>query len=166
MTRIRTFLLVAACAAPALGLAQWQWIDSAGRRVFSDQPPPPNVPEKNIVQQPVARPATITLEAPPPPAPPRAPAASGAARTGASAPEAEARRRAEEAEKRKADEERLARQREDNCKRARSAKATLDSGARVVRMNDKGEREVMDDAARASEVQRLQEIIGSECAAP
>jgi hypothetical protein len=36
---------------------------------------------------------------------------------------------------------------------------------RVARMNDKGEREYMDDAARAAETKRLEGIIASDCKA-
>ena len=34
---------------------------------------------------------------------------------------------------------------------------------RIARTNEKGEREVLDDAARASEVKRAQSIIDSDC---
>ncbi len=63
-----------------------------------------------------------------------------------------------------AEEERIARQRADNCQRARSALATLDSGIRLVRTNEKGEREILDDAARESERRHLQQIVASDCA--
>ncbi|MBF9265764.1 DUF4124 domain-containing protein, partial [Paracidovorax cattleyae] len=54
-------LLVLACACSwALGAsAQWQWIDKDGRKVFSDRPPPTDVPARNILKQPGG--------APPPP---------------------------------------------------------------------------------------------------
>ena len=81
-------------------------------------------------------------------------------------PRLEARKReaeAAEAAKKKAEEARIARQRAENCERARSAKATLDSGVRIATTNAKGEREIMDDKARASETQRLNEIIRTDC---
>ena len=53
--------------------------------------------------------------------------------------------------------------RADNCKRAKASKAMFDSGVRVARTNEKGEREIMDDAQRAAEVQRIQKIIASDC---
>ena len=40
---------------------------------------------------------------------------------------------------------------------------TLDSGVRIARTNEKGEREFMDDAARAAEAKRTQDIIASDC---
>ena len=68
-----------------------------------------------------------------------------------------------EAEKKKAEEEKVAKVRADNCARAKRAKADMDSGVRIARTNDKGEREVMDDAARAVESKRLEGIVASDC---
>ena len=80
--------------------------------------------------------------------------------------ELEARKKAAadlEAAKRKADEERVAKGRAENCTRAKRDKSTVESGLRMARTNDKGEREVFDDAMRAAEVKRLQEIISTDC---
>jgi hypothetical protein len=80
--------------------------------------------------------------------------------------EVQARRRAaeeEKAAKMKAEEERNAARRAENCRNARNHLAALDSGQRIARMNDKGEREVLDDAARAQEAQRAREVIASDC---
>lgn len=78
---------------------------------------------------------------------------------------AEKIKRAEEAvvAKRKAEEERVLTAKIENCARAKQAKVTFDSGMRISQINAKGEREVLDDAARASEVKRIQSIINSDC---
>jgi hypothetical protein len=39
------------CLLPLAASAQWQWIDKNGKKVFSDQAPPPDVPEKNILRR-------------------------------------------------------------------------------------------------------------------
>jgi hypothetical protein len=171
MKLLRATLLVLACALPAVSFAQWQWIDKDGRKVFSDQSPPADVPAKNILRQPGQRPAL----APPPAAEPVAaasqpakPAASGALKLSGvdkQLQEKKARADAAEAEKKKAQEEELAALRADNCARAKRSKATFDSGVRVARTNDKGEREIMDDAARAAESKRLDGIIAKDCKA-
>ena len=70
---------------------------------------------------------------------------------------------AAEAAKKKAEEQKVAAARADNCKRARSAKADLDSGVRIARTNAKGEREVLDDAQRAAELKRVNQIIAQDC---
>lgn len=176
MSLTRTFLLVVACLAPLAASAQWQWIDKSGRRVFSDQPPPPDIPDRNIVKAPASNLPTLSISpvetgdrpAPAASAPARGASAPGAAASQARAEAAqEARRKAAEAaaeqQKRKAEEERIGRLRADNCGRARSAKATIDSGQRLVRTNEKGEREILDDSARLAESRRLDEIIASDC---
>jgi hypothetical protein len=68
-----------------------------------------------------------------------------------------------EAAKRKADEERITKTKIENCARAKQAKVAIDSGQRMARTSTNGEREVLDDAARASEAARIQTIIASEC---
>ena len=40
---------------------------------------------------------------------------------------------------------------------------SLDSGVRIARTNEKGEREVLSDTARAAETQRTREVIASDC---
>ena len=158
--------LTAAIAAQA----QYQWVDKDGRRVFSDRPPPADIPAKNILTQPRGARA-------PQAAPVAGPAASASepASAAAAAPrppaggvdkvleEKKKQNEAAEAARKKADEERAAASRADNCKRAMSAKATLESGMRMARVNDKGEREVLDDAQRAAELKRVNAIIASDC---
>jgi membrane protein involved in colicin uptake len=68
-----------------------------------------------------------------------------------------------EAAKKKAEEARVAAARAENCTRSKQAKASFDSGIRIARTTAQGEREVLDDAARASETKRLQDIIASDC---
>lgn len=165
MTTARALLLVLACAVPLAASAQWQWVDKNGRRVFSDQAPPPEVPAKNILRQPGVRGTPVVAEEPAAAASAAKPAASGLKISGKDK-ELEAKRKqaeAAEAEKKKAAEKEVAEQRAENCKRARSAKATIDSGVRLQRVNDKGEREFIDDKARAAELQRVQSVIARDC---
>ena len=53
--------------------------------------------------------------------------------------------------------------RQDNCRRAREQLATLDSGQRIARVKVDGEREYLDDGARAQESQRARQVIASDC---
>lgn len=152
--------------------AQWQWIDKDNKKVFSDKAPPPEVPEKNILRRPGA-PSSRPSFSPAPAAPevdaaaaaaPRV-AASGAKPTGVDKELEEKTRKAEEAEKAKkaAEAQKVAQAKAENCTRARQAKATFDSGIRVARVNAQGEREIMDDKARAAEQERLQSVISTDC---
>ena len=161
-----TFFGLAICL-PALCFAQWQWVDKDGHKVFSDQPPPTEVPAKNILRRPMGKGSVAVTEP--------APAASSAsqAKPAAAAPklsgkdkELEDKKKLAEAaaaDKKKSEEEDAAKVRAENCQRAKLSKATLDSGVRIAQTNAKGEREVMDDAARATENKRLEKIIGTEC---
>lgn len=148
--------------------AQWQWIDKDNKKVFSDQPPPPDVPEKNIIRKPGVPGKRLNFSTPP--APPEAVAAAvppptAAKPTGVDKELTEKAKKAEDTEKAKqaAEAQKMAQARAENCSRARQGKATMDSGIRVARINAQGEREIIDDSARAAETQRLQSVIESEC---
>lgn len=165
-----------AVAASLPAHAQYQWIDGSGRRVFSDQPPPPGTPQKNILKQPAARPAA------PAPAVDEAESsaadstAAPAAAPQASTPQAAApaaqdkalqeklkKAEAEEAAKKKAEADRLAAQKAENCKRAISAKALLDSGQRIMQSDGKGGRSFMSPEQRAAETKRIEEVMRNDC---
>lgn len=172
---IRLILVVTAGLLASNALAQWQWLDKDGRKVFSDRPPPASVPDKNILKRP-GQPAAAapTNETAPllPAAGTSAPVAAGPL-SAASAPKisgldkdlAEKKKKAEQAEadKRKAEEERVRKTRAENCSRAKQAKVGLDSGIRLARINAQGEREILDDAARAAESKRIQAVIDADC---
>ncbi len=159
--------------------AQWMWRGADGQVNASDRPPPPGVAQKDIIKRPAAesrsRPqgavaagvASTGASAASAPA-----AAASAAASAASAPatalerEAQTRKQAAEAEKAakaKADEDRQAAVRASNCRNARSQAASLESGVRVVRTNEKGEREVLDDRGRQEELKRARDAIASDC---
>ena len=163
---------IALSAASLPALAQWQWTDSAGKMVFSDRAPPPEVPDKAIRKRPSA--ASAADPAPAASGPSIVPATSAASaasppviRRTDSALAAKAKQ-AEQTElaQRGAQEARLRQARADNCARAKSALAHLASGQRVARSNDRGEREVLDDAARSLEQQRLQSVVDTDCKGP
>ncbi|MEZ5608429.1 MAG: DUF4124 domain-containing protein [Burkholderiaceae bacterium] len=164
MTLHRFFLLAGLLLASVSAVAQYQWVDKDGRRVFSDRAPPADVPAKNILSQPRggAVPAAVAATAP---APAASAAASKAPAAGTDKALEEKKKQAEAADaaKQKAEEARQVAARADNCKRAQGAKATLDSGMRMARINAKGEREVLDDAQRAAELKRVNEVIAASC---
>jgi hypothetical protein len=156
-------LVGAALALPAA--AQWKWRGANGQIQYSDLPPPPGVAEKDILQ----RPTGATLRAMGPAA--AAPAASAASVPPLNPknvdPELEAKRKKAEQEaaaKAKAEEQRVAAAKAENCKRAREQIRTLESGMRMARINDKGEREVLDDKMRAEEMKRARDVADAECA--
>jgi len=147
------------CVAALPAAAQWKWRDARGVVVISDTPPPRDIPERDVLQKP-----SLVLQRQ------AAPAASAAAVDATAKPkvdpELEARRKKAETEqqaKQKAEEARIAAQRADNCQRARAYAGTLNSGMRLTRVNEKGEREYLDDSQRAAEVQRARHAIETDC---
>jgi hypothetical protein len=147
--------------------AHWQWIDKDGQKVFSDLAPPADVPEKNILKRPVDRFKTTSaaeISSPTSPAMPQS-AASAIKLSGVDKELADKKLKAEEAEsaKRKASDEQVLKAKVENCARSKQARSSYESGMRIARTNEKGEREILDDAARASELKRIQAIINSDC---
>lgn len=141
--------------------AQWQWVDNAGRKVFSDQPPPPDIPVKNILKQP-RRAANASVAAP-----------SAATPASAAAPQLSNDDKELLAQKKKAESEAMARIKEEadslvkikatNCEKAKANQSLLDSGVRMAVTNAKGEREFLDDAARAAEQRRTRTAMDTNC---
>ncbi len=163
MKPIRSLICMALCLYALAASAQWQWMDKDGRKVFSDRPPPADIPEKSILKRPGGRGPAATAPAPVAAAPAAAPGSAAPAGVDKSLQDKKKQAEDAEAAKRKAEEERNARLMAENCQRAQQAKAGLDSGGRMSRINEKGEREFFDEAALAAEGQRLQSIINENC---
>lgn len=170
----KLFLLAVACTWCLGAAAQWQWVDKDGRKVFSDRPPPMEIPDKSILKQPNGSQRSATRAA----APTAAAAAPAATTAPALAPRASApvasgkdpeleRRKAEaeaqEAAKKKAEDEKQDKARAENCKRAQQAKSTYASGQLLSQTNAQGERVFVDDATRTAELKRLDAVIASDC---
>jgi hypothetical protein len=165
--------LVLGCVAalPLSASAQWQWLDKNGKKVFSDQAPPSDVPEKNILRRvgppPVARSAANpNVDAVPAEGATDGPSKAAAAKPSGVDKELEEKTRKAEAEekgKQAAEAAKVAKAKADNCAQARQGKATVDSGIRLAKVNANGEREIMDDSARAAEQKRIQSVIESDC---
>lgn len=166
-------LLLAGWTFALSAAAQWQWVGKDGRKVFSDRPPPSDIQDKDILKQPGGRRGAKATVAPAEPAEAVSPVATAAPAVKANVPkisgkdtELEAKKKKledEEAAKKKAEEEKVTKARADNCERTKKAMVTIQSGARISTTNTKGEREIMDDNARAAESKRLQGIMDSDC---
>ncbi|MBC7617672.1 MAG: DUF4124 domain-containing protein [Candidatus Saccharibacteria bacterium] len=157
----KLLVMVLGCALSWGAAAQWQWIDNSGSKVFSDRAPPPDIPAKNILKQPGGIPKAVPV-----PSPSISAAAASAPKiSGVDKALEEKKKQAEDAQaaQRKAELDKHAAARAENCKLAKQSKSNFDSGVRIARTNDKGEREVLDDVARASEVKRLEEVMAMDC---
>ncbi len=173
-------LLAVACTWALGAAAQWQWIDKDGRKVFSDRPPPQDIPEKNMLKQPsfggprVTTPAAASAPAAAAAAAPATAAASGtaaapaAAASAASGKDKELEKRKAEAEaaeaaKKKAEDEKIAKAKAENCARAKASKTMFESGTPLRQTNAQGERIFLDEAQRNAEVKRIDAVIASDC---
>lgn len=169
-----TLLLLASPAAHAQSI--WKWRDANGRMQMSDRAPPAEVPDKDILQRPGGLRSPQATVAPSPAASAASDAATDAdGGNGKPAgpttdPVLEARKKrlqqeqaAQKQARLAAEQERLAAQRADACQRARNYLTALESGQRVARPNERGEREVLDDAGRAQEIQRGREAVNAQC---
>ncbi len=164
-------LLAIACTWALGAAAQWQWIDKDGRKVFSDRPPPPEIPEKNMLKQPsfgAPRVTTPVATSVPATAASSAAAAPAAAASAASGKDKELEKRkaaaeAAEAAKKKAEDDKIAKAKAENCTRARAAKAVFESGVPIKQNTAQGERVFLDEAQRNAETKRIDGIIASDC---
>ncbi|MEG1735312.1 MAG: DUF4124 domain-containing protein [Comamonas sp.] len=164
--QITKLFLIAAIAASAIpAMAQWQWIDARGQKVFSDRAPPTDIPAKNILRQPGAGASSRAAEAAPAPGAVAPKTAEKPAESGVDKGLEEQKRKQEqqEAEKTRAEQAKREKSRQENCDRAKQAKATLTSGRVLSSVNANGERGFMDEASRDAEVKRADAVIASEC---
>lgn len=158
--------LLAILLIPAAAQAQaYKWRDEKGSTVYSDKPPPPNIPPGNVLQAPKLKQSA-----------PDAVSAKGGAATGGAkvnAPltlaerEAESKKRAAEAAKKSLDDGKKAEQetaRLDGCRQLRTQLASLDSGQRQVRFDEKGERFFLNDAQMSAEKAKVsQDLMANKC---
>lgn len=154
--------------------AQWAWKDANGRTVYSDRPPPPDIKAGSIVRQP----NTQTLANPAPASGPIDDAGKPSDAKGSdtkAAPNApktiaeremEFRKRQQEradSDKKAAEEQTKNATKTAECDRARGYMKSLEEGIRIQKTDAAGNREFLDDAQRAAEVERTRKIIQSTC---
>lgn len=176
---IRVVIVVAIVSAGFVSTpseAQWAWKDGNGRLVYSDRPPPSDIKAAQVVRQP----GTQVLANPAPASGPLDDAAKPAdakSSDAKSAPpstapktvaerEMEFRKRQQEradGDKKSAEEQTKSATKTADCDRARGYMKSLEDGVRITRTDAAGNREFLDDAARAVEAERTRKIIQSTC---
>lgn len=150
-------------SALALTTAQaqvYQWKDSTGRTVVSDTPPPGSAAKEARVlgsQQAVAKgevkgdkPADKTADAP---------------KTTAEK-DLEFKKRQQDARDKadkEAKEQKNEKARKDYCENARRNLAALESKQPVTMLDDKGERQLIDNAQRQQEIERVRQNMAEAC---
>jgi hypothetical protein len=126
----------------------FQWRDDSGRLVYGDQPPPGV--EATVVR---SHPASGAR------APVREESSTPATEPPASA-DAPSRSEREAIAKRTREQEEA---RERACQETSNYLAALESGQRVARFNEKGEREFLDDNARMQTIERTRATLRENC---
>ena len=133
----------------------YKWKDADGKVHYSDQPPPPNAKDEAIVK-PRKQSAPVST-------------GKGAPTTKAKTyveQEAEFKKRQVEAAEREAEDKKKAdevAQKKQNCDQARAELRTLQAGGRVTQTNAQGEREYLNDAQIAQEMERSKKVVDSWC---
>ena len=160
MPRLLSLVILSFLSGVAFAGGVYKWVDSDGTVHYSDQPPPGAVKEQSLGNK---------SETPP--------GGSGTPSTENAAPkaagpktyierDAEFRKRQMEVEEKRVKEEKAlaeAKQAQQNCERARSSLQSLQSGQRVVKYNEKGERAYLDDNEREQEIATAQKAVDSWC---
>lgn len=127
----------------------YQWKDASGQIVFGDQPPAGV--DARLVK---AHPASGTKAA-------TAPPDKASSSDEGAVPEPEMSKAEREAIEKREQERKEARARA--CQEARNHLSALESGQRVVRFNEKGEREFLDDQARIEQIERTRQMLRENC---
>lgn len=148
--------------ASASAWSQWLWQDAQGRKVFSDQAPPASIPDSQILKRPSGVSALPVTDKPAADIPPPKPAAAKSDKETDLDRKTKELKAKEEAEQ-QAQKQKQAEQIAASCERTQRALRTFQSGSRMTTTNDKGEREIMDDQARAAEIQRMETFLQANC---
>ena len=161
MKRLSMVLGLALCVALPASAQMYKWVDANGKVQYSDKPPPSNVKVETLREP--ARPA------PQPASETKGGTNKDAAKTGpmtaAEQEQAFRKRQADAAktENEQKQKEARARDRAENCKRAKAALANLELGGRQTRIDEKGERVYLDDQQIAQEIARAQQAAAAAC---
>jgi hypothetical protein len=151
MNRLLFVLLSLVLSSAAVSAEMYRWVDSQGRVHYSDEPPPAGAKSSK----------TVT-----PPPPSYSPSGEAAKPKTWQEKDVEFRQRQStqaEAQAKKEKEEADAKQKKQNCEIARKQLQTIESGQRISDINEKGEREYLDDAARQKALEDARRTVDTWC---
>ena len=150
-TPVHSVIAIAVAMAVALlgnpaAAALYKWTDASGRVVYSDQPPPGGI--KSEILGPVPAPANPN-------------AVKDLATKDAELRQRQTQRAEQDKKSEKARSDTA--RKEEMCAQIRSQLKTYQSDIALFRVNEKGERVFVDDAARQKERDRLQTLQREQC---
>ncbi|MDO8958964.1 MAG: DUF4124 domain-containing protein [Rhodocyclaceae bacterium] len=135
-------------ALPAVALAQvYSWKDASGKIHYGDRPPA----ERQVDSRKLAAPPAVDAEA------------TRKANAEKQLTEREKQEKSKESAAKSAEEQTAAKQREENCRQAKTTLAALESGQIRFVMDAKGERVALDGAVREAELGRARNSVDSWC---
>ncbi len=171
MKRLSVAISLALCVALPASAQMYKWVDANGKVQYSDTPPPSNIKAEKL------RAPAAAVKAPAASAP-GAGEAKGEARGGTQKDAAKAgpktpaeqeqafrKRQSDTAKAQEEDEKKqaLARDKAENCRRAKAAVANLQIGGRQMRIDEKGERAFLDEQQIALETAKAQQEAAAAC---
>jgi hypothetical protein len=162
MKRLSVAIWLTLCLSLPASAQMYKWVDSNGEVHYSDKPPPGNIKGEKL-REPAPPPAASA------PAAGKGEAKKDAAKAGpktAAEQEQAFRKRQLDAAKTQESEEKKqaeARDKAENCNRARAAVANLQIGGRQMRADEKGERVYLDEQQIAQELARAQQVAAATC---
>jgi IS5 family transposase len=145
-------MMLAAATVSHAGITRW--VDADGKVHFSDQPPPPTAKSQK------------TLDIKSSPAAAKTSADSKDGEKSLAEKELESRKRRVEAEEnaaKQAKDQEEAKRKKENCTQARNQLQALQSGQRIARYDEKGERVFLEDSARPKAIEEAQRSVDSWC---
>lgn len=171
MKRLSVAISLALCMALPASAQMYKWVDANGKVQYSDKPPPSNVKTEKLRAASPAPSAPAASEAkgqePKDAAKDGAPkdAAKAGPKTVAEQEQAFRKRKTDEAKAREkqTQEETIARDRAENCKRAKAALASLELGGRQTRIDEKGERVFLTEQEINQEIAKVRQESAAAC---
>lgn len=160
---LRVALAAVLLALSSQALAQYLWIDERGVKQLSDRPPPPNIPDKNILKAP-GKPLFNPYAPAPDEQPADAPDNKAKAQPTLGERNADFNKRkaeAAQAAQKTADEARRKAAEQSNCEAARNNQRALDEGLRMTTYDKDGQRIVMGDAERAELAKKTRQALAN-----
>ena len=141
---ILTLLLLSTATFSAVHAQTYQWKDSQGRTVISDNPPPSSVRQaKTVSTDPVKEPTKSLAERD----------------MNFKKRQQDSKEKAEKDNKESTAKTEL----KENCQRARQQLVALESGQRIASTDLNGERRFMEDAERQKEIERARKFVNESC---
>jgi hypothetical protein len=180
MKRLSVALGLALCVALQASAQMYKWVDSDGKVQYSDKPPPSNIKTEKLRGPASAAGAPAAVEGKDGTQKDEAKgstqkdavkgatekdAAKAEPKTAAEQDQAFRKRQmdAAKAQEKEAQKQAEARDRAENCKRAKAALANLQIGGRQMRIDENGERVFLDDQQIVRETARAREEAAAAC---